>query len=110
MYAVVNEGGGQRLVRKDEVLLIDLVQDGQAAIGHKITLGEVLVLGTDDGKTVAKIGTPYVSGASVEVEVLEPLAKGDKLYIHKFRRRKGYRRKTGHRQQYTKVKVTAIRG
>jgi large subunit ribosomal protein L21 len=110
MYAIINEGGGQRLVRKDEVLLIDLIEEGQAPIGKKITFGEVLVVGSGDGKAVAKIGTPLVAGAKVEVEVLEPLAKGEKIHIHKFRRRKGYRRKTGHRQQYTKVKVTAIVG
>lgn len=110
MYAIVNEGGGQRLVRKDEVLLIDLVDEGKAAVGQKIVLSEVLVLGKGDGKAAAKIGTPLLAGVSVELEVLEPLAKGDKIYIHKFRRRKGYRRKTGHRQQYTKVKVTAIKG
>jgi large subunit ribosomal protein L21 len=110
MYAIINEGGGQRLVRKDEVLLIDLIDDGQAAVGKKITFSEVLAIGPGDGKTAAKVGTPLVSGAKVEVEVLEPLAKGDKIYIHKFRRRKGYRRKTGHRQQYTKVKVVSIHG
>ena len=52
----------------------------------------------------------YVKGASVTAEIVESLVQGEKLFIHKFRRRKGYRRKTGHRQTYTKVKVTAING
>lgn len=110
MYAIINEGGGQRKVSQDEVILVDLLQDGAAAVGTKVTFDQVLAIGPGDGTAAARIGAPFVTGASVQVEVVESLVKGEKLYIHKFRRRKGYRRKTGHRQAYTKVKVTGITG
>ena len=62
------------------------------------------------GGDSTKIGTPYVSGASVSAEIVEPVVKGDKLYIYKLRPKKQMRRKTGHRQRYTKVKITGIKG
>jgi large subunit ribosomal protein L21 len=108
MYAIIQEGGGQRLVRKDDVVLFDLIEEGNAAKGKSVTFDKVLVVG--DSKSVAKIGAPLVDGATVTVEVVEPLVKGEKIFIHKYRRRKGYRRKTGHRQTYTKVRITAING
>ena len=110
MYAVVQEGGGQRMVRENDVLLFDLIDEGLAIAGNKITIVKVLIVGSADGKTEAKIGMPYIDGASVIVEVIEGVTKGDKIYIQKFRRRKGYRRRTGHRQRYTKVKVLSIKG
>lgn len=110
MYAIIEEGGGQRIVRKDEVILVDLLDEAQATPGKTITFDKVLCVGTGDGTSAAKVGTPYVAGASVTCEVVEGEVKGEKLFIHKFRRRKGYRRKTGHRQKYTQVKVTAIKG
>ena len=108
MYAIIEEGGGQRKVVKDQIILVDLLNEGEAKVGSTVKFPNVLCVG--DGKAAAKIGTPFVAGASVTVEVLESLVKGEKIHIHKFRRRKGYRRKTGHRQTYTKVKVTAITG
>jgi len=110
MYAIIEEGGGQRKVQKDDVILIDLIEEGVAAAGKTVTFDKVLCIGAGDGKAVAAVGTPYVKGASVTAEIVESLVQGEKLFIHKFRRRKGYRRKTGHRQTYTKVKVTAING
>ncbi|MBX3324231.1 MAG: 50S ribosomal protein L21 [Phycisphaeraceae bacterium] len=108
MYAIIEESGGQRKVTQGDEVFIDLYQHGGASIGDKITFDKVLVVGPEGG--TAKIGTPYVAGASVSAEVLEPVAKGDKIYIHKFRAKKGYRRKTGHRQRFTRVKITAIAG
>ncbi len=108
MYAIIEEGGGQRVVRKDEIILIDLIDEGAAQPGKSITFDKVLCIGPGDGTAAAKVGTPYVAGAKVVCEVLAGTEKGEKLFIHKFRRRKGYRRKTGHRQRYTQVKVTAI--
>lgn len=106
MYAIINEGGGQRKVAKDETILIDLIDEGNAPVGKKITFSEVLMIG---GGSI-KIGAPLLAGASVTAEVVESLVKGDKVYIQKFRRRKGFDKKTGHRQTYTKVKVTGING
>jgi ribosomal protein L21 len=56
----------------------------------------------------AKVGAPYVAGASVKGEVVEPLVKGEKIYIQKFQAKKTWQKKTGHRQRYTLVRVTAI--
>ncbi len=75
-------------------------------MGEKITFDKVLFVGGDS----TKIGTPYVIGAAVEAEVTDPMFKGDKVHIFKFRPKKMFRRKTGHRQRYTKVRITGISG
>ena len=107
-YAIIEESGGQRRVESGESILIDLYQQGEAKAGDTITIDKVLVVGPEGGD--AKLGTPYVAGASVTLEIVEPLVKGDKLFIYKFKPKKGYKRKTGHRQKYTGVKVSAING
>ncbi len=111
-YAIIEESGGQRKVLADETILIDLYKGGEASEGEAITFDRVLLVGDTaaDASGKANIGLPYLAGASVTAEVVEPMTKGDKLYIHKFRAKKGYRRKTGHRQRYTTVKITAITG
>jgi large subunit ribosomal protein L21 len=106
MYAIIEESGGQRRVSKGEEILVDLIKGGEAAAGEAVTFDRVLVLGAP-GES-AKIGAPYISGASVSGEVVEPVMMGEKLYIQKIRPKKGYRRKTGHRQRYTKVRITAV--
>lgn len=110
MYAIIAEGGGQRLVRQDDVILIDRIEEGQAQAGKTITFDKVLCIGSGDGAAAAKVGLPFVAGASVTAEVIEGEEKGDKLFIIKFRRRKRYSRRTGHRQSYTRVKITGIKG
>jgi large subunit ribosomal protein L21 len=106
MYAIIEESGGQRKVTQGDEVFIDLYQQGGASVGDAITFDKVLVVGPEGG--TAKIGTPYIAGATVKAEILEPVAKGDKIYIHKFRAKKGFKRKTGHRQRFTRVKITAI--
>jgi large subunit ribosomal protein L21 len=108
MYAIIQEGGGQRKVTKDQVILVDLVKGGEAKVGDKVSFDKVLLV-SGQGASL-KIGQPFVAGASVTAEVIESLEKGDKLYIQKWRRRKAMDKKTGHRQKYTKVKITAIKG
>lgn len=108
MYAIIQEGGGQRKVTEGQELFIDLIQNGQAKAGDTITFDNVLFTGDGAGKV--SIGQPYVKGASVTAEVIEPESKGIKLDIYKFRAKIGYRRKTGHRQRYTHVKITAVKG
>ncbi len=108
MYAIIEESGSQRKVEKGDEILVDLLNEGTAAAGSPITFDKVLVIGEIGGS--AKIGAPYVSGAKVTGEVIEPMVMGEKLYIQKFREKKAWQRKTGHRQRYTKVKVTAIAG
>ncbi len=113
MYAIIEESGSQRKVFEGETVLIDLLGGGEAKAGDKVTFDLVLAVGEPGGSTAdgkAKLGTPYVKGASVTAEVVEPVVMGEKLDIHKFRTKKGYKRKTGHRQRYTSVKVTAIKG
>ncbi len=107
-YAIIEESGGQRKVTDGEIIYIDLYNGGESKAGDKIEIDKVLVVGSVGGD--AKLGAPYVSGASVTLEITEPVKKGDKIFIHKFRTKSTYQRKTGHRQRYTIAKVTGIKG
>ncbi len=107
-YAIIEESGGQRKVQQGDEILIDLVNAGEASVGQTITVDKVLVVGEAGGS--AKIGTPYVKGASVTLEITEPVVMGDKLVIRKFRTKNTYERKTGHRQRYTGATVKSING
>ncbi|MGC6475175.1 MAG: 50S ribosomal protein L21 [Parvibaculales bacterium] len=102
MYAVVRTGGKQYRVAKDDVIELERLA-GDA--GDKIKLTDVLMIGEAGKKPT--IGTPVVSGASVTAEVIEQ-TRGDKIDVIKFKRRHNYRRQLGHRQDLTKVKITAI--
>jgi len=97
MFAVIRTGGKQYRVTTDDVLSIEKLE---GEVGAKLTLSEVLLV--DD-----KAGTPLVKGASVEAEILEQ-GKGPKVIAFKKKRRKNTHRKRGHRQPFTKVKITAI--
>ena len=105
MYAIIKNGGRQVKAEVDRRLRIDY-QEGTKT-GDSIEFTEVLTIsGNDD----VKIGQPTIAGAKVIAEVLEPVFKGPKLVIAKLRRRKNSRRKTGHRQVFTLVRVTEIVG
>ncbi len=106
MYAIIEESGSQRKVTKGDEILVDLMKAGEVQKGDKVAFDKVLVVGEIGGD--AKVGQPYVKGASVAGEVVEPVVMGEKLAIQKFRDKKTWRKKTGHRQRYTKVVVTAI--
>ena len=99
MYAVIKTGGKQYRVAADEVVTIEKVA-GDA--GASIEFTEVLMVGT-------KIGTPVVSGAKVVAEVVEQ-GRGPKVIAFKKRRRKNSRRKRGHRQELTTVRIKEIVG
>jgi len=101
MFAVVRTGGKQYRVAENDVIVVEKL-DGDA--GEVIVLGDVLAVGDDKAQT---IGTPTVSGASVAAQVLEQ-TRGDKIIVFKKKRRQGYRRKRGHRQQLTALRVTEI--
>ena len=107
MYAVIEDSGTQIKVAPGDVIDIDLRDLG--AKKKKIKFDRVLVVGDDEGDSAASVGTPYVDGASVTAEVLEEI-KGQKIDVIKFKRRKGYRRKTGHRQRYLRIKIEKIDG
>ncbi len=100
MYAIIKTGGKQYRVQKDDVLKIEKIN---AAAGDKITFDEVLVVGGDS----LVVGSPLVEGYAVEAEVVEQ-GKNDKVIIFKYKAKKDYRRKNGHRQPYTMVKITDI--
>lgn len=102
MYAVIRTGGKQYRVAKDDVLELERL-DGEA--GKKIKLDEVLLIGEAGKKPT--IGAPLVKGASVTVEVVDQ-TRGPKIDVIKFKRRQNYHRQLGHRQDLTKVKITAI--
>ena len=106
MYAIIEESGSQRKVVSGDEIFIDLLDSGQATFGQAVNFDKVLVVGEVGGS--AKVGAPYVAGATVKGEVVEPLVKGEKLFIQKFQAKKTWQKKTGHRQRYTLVKVTAI--
>lgn len=101
MYAIFRALGYQFRAEKGKTLRLPLM-DKQP--GDKLTFDEVLL--SSDGTTI-RAGAPLVQGAAVEAEVVGNV-KGDKLYIFKFKRRKNYRRKTGHRQKYTEVRITDV--
>jgi len=101
MYAIIDEGGNQYRVTTGDALLIDRKVDEQT---KTLTLDRVLLVA---GEGSPRIGTPLVEGASVSVDVVGP-EKGPKVRTVKHKRRKGYRKTIGHRQKYTRVRVTAI--
>ena len=103
MYAVIKTGGKQYRVAKDDVLVIEKIE-GEA--GSEVEFTEVLMIG---GNGAPKIGTPTVAGAKVTAELVEQ-TRGPKLIAFKKRRRKNSRRKRGHRQDLTKVRITNIIG
>ena len=100
MYAIVEDSGTQIKLSTGDVLEVDI----RDLDGDTFTLDNVLMIA---GKGEPTIGTPYVEGASVMVEVLEEF-KEKKIDVIKFKRRKGYRRKTGHRQRLLKVRIGEI--
>ncbi len=106
MYAIIEDSGTQIRVAKGDIVDIDL-RDVDAK-RKKIKFDRVLVVG-ESGTATAAIGQPYVAGAAVTAEILEEV-KADKIDVIKFERRKGYRRKMGHRQRYLRVRIDDITG
>ena len=103
MYAVIQTGGKQYRVEPGKTVVVEKL-DGDE--GAKVEFDQVLLVSSGDGGTVS-IGKPTVAGAKVSGEIVEQ-GRGDKLIIFKFRRRKNYRRKAGHRQPFTALKIVTI--
>lgn len=103
MFAVVDIAGFQEKVSEGDKLRVPTLQ---AEEGNSVTFDKVLMLVKGDSDM--KVGTPYVSGAAVEVKVMGH-GKGDKIRVFAMKRRKRYRRVYGHRQGYTDIEVTKIR-
>jgi large subunit ribosomal protein L21 len=102
MFAVIKTGGKQYRVAADDLVVVEKLAGDK---GDKITFGEVLMLA--DGGTVT-VGAPSVAGASVAGEIVEQ-RKGDKVKVFKKTRRSTYRRKNGHRQLETVVRITGVK-
>lgn len=100
MYAVIKTGGKQYRVSEGDRIRVEKLP---GAVGDGIEIGEVLMLG---GDTVA-VGKPLVEGAKVAAQIVGQ-GRGKKIIVFKIKRRKGYRRKAGHRQPFTELKVTGI--
>jgi large subunit ribosomal protein L21 len=101
MYAIIETGGKQYKVTSGDILNVEHVAGEDE---KTLTFDRVLMVG---GEGNPKIGSPVLNGASVSADVLG-LVKGPKIDIQKYKRRKGYHKKQGHRQGYVQVKITGI--
>ena len=104
MYAVLSSGGKQYRVEAGSTLMLERLDGEPGVAGAQVTFDRVLLIGDGDDVT---IGTPTVAGASVSATVLGE-ALGPKLVIFKFKQKVKYRRRTGHRQHMTRVRIDAI--
>jgi large subunit ribosomal protein L21 len=103
MYAVIQTGGKQYRVSPGDRLRVEKLPGER---GATLTFDKVLMVG---GEGVARVGTPWVPGAKVTAEVVAQ-DRAKKIIVFKLKRRKNYRRKHGHRQWYTELKITGIEG
>jgi large subunit ribosomal protein L21 len=101
MYAVIKTGGKQYRVSEGEYLRVETLN---AEAGSEVVFDQVMLVGSGDS---VKVGTPLVAGAVVK-GLVEEHGRGDKIIIIKFRRRKHYRKKQGHRQNFTQIRITSI--
>ncbi len=100
MYAIIRDRGMQYRVEEGQTLRVALLE---AEPGSELELGEVLLIG---GETPI-VGAPVVSGARV-LATIQGSEKGDKIVVFRYKSKKRYRRRTGHRQGYTRVKISKI--
>jgi large subunit ribosomal protein L21 len=100
MYAVIKTGGKQYKVEKGDKLRVEKLAGG---VGDAVTFDQVLMVGGE----ALKLGKPLLAGAKVEAKIVDQ-GLGKKLVVFKFRRRKNYRRKNGHRQPFTALEITNI--
>ena len=101
MYAIFQTGGKQYRVAEGDVIQVERL-DGQ--VGDEVRINEVLMAADDDG---VQVGYPLLSGAQVIGQIVQQ-SRDRKIIVFKHKRRKGYRRKTGHRQPYTRLKIGKI--
>lgn len=101
MYAIIETGGKQYKVQEGDVLVVEKLD---AEVGQEVTFTNVLAVSNDDGLTT---GTPLVADASVTAKVTQH-GKGKKIVVFKFKQKKNYRKKQGHRQPFTRVQIEKI--
>ena len=102
MYAVIETGGKQYQVKEGDVVFIEKLS---AEADETVTFDKIVAGGADDG---IKIGTPYVDGAKVEAKVIKN-GKSKKITVFTYKPKKGEKRKQGHRQPYTQVRIEAVK-
>ena len=100
MYAIIATGGKQYTVKEGDIVRVEKLD---AAVGEAVTFDQVLYVGGDN----AKVGDPTVAGATVSESVLNQ-GKAKKVIVYKYKRKTGYHKKNGHRQQFTAVKIDKI--
>ena len=103
MYAIIETGGKQYKVSEGDVVFVEKL-DVEA--GSTVTIDKVLVVEKDGD---LKVGAPFVEGATVEAEAIKN-GKEKKIIVYKYKAKKGYHKKQGHRQPYTKLEITKING
>ncbi|TVQ77755.1 MAG: 50S ribosomal protein L21 [Phycisphaeraceae bacterium] len=103
MYAIIEDSGTQIRAAEGDLLTVDIRELPDNA--KSVTFDKVLLIGSDKSP---QIGTPYVAGATVTADIVEREFLDKKIDVIKYKRRKGYKRKQGHRQRLMKVKVTKI--
>ena len=100
MYAVIVSGGKQYRVTKGDTIYVEKLNQEDGSVVDF----DVLLLGSDEG---VQVGAPTVAGAKVEGKIVGQV-KGEKIIIYKYKSKKNYHRRAGHRQNYTKVEITAV--
>ena len=103
MYAIVEINGQQFKAEQGQKLFVHHIKDSEE--GQTVEFEKVLLV---DNEGSIKVGAPTVDGAKVVCEVVKPLVKGDKVIVFKMKRRKDYRKKNGHREQFTQIEVKQV--
>ena len=103
MYAVIETGGKQYKVSEGDIIFVEKLEVAEEEV---ITIDKVVAVSSENG---INVGAPYVSGASVSAKVLKQ-GKDKKVVVFKMKSKKGYRKKQGHRQPYTKIQIEKISG
>jgi len=103
MYVILELGGKQYKVEKGEKLLVDFLNKEE---NEKVEFKTVTLFSDKDK---IEIGQPYLEDVSVKAKILNPMVKGEKLIVYKYKSKSNYRRKTGHRQLYTELEITDIK-
>lgn len=103
MYVIVEINGQQFKVEQGKKLFVNRIDNAET--GKTVEFDKVLLV---DNEGAVTVGAPNVEGAKVVAEVVNPLVKGDKVIVFKMKRRKGYRKKNGHRSQFTQLEIKSI--
>ncbi|HEY7535156.1 MAG TPA: 50S ribosomal protein L21 [Thermodesulfobacteriota bacterium] len=104
MQAVIKSGGKQYRVKEGDIIKVEKIGGNY---GDSVEFNEILMI--SDKEKGNKFGSPLLTGSAVKGEIVGHV-KGEKITVFKFKRKKGYRRKSGHRQVYTSIRITEVKG